>query len=380
MAVIPILTGTQFTKSFAKEGGLKAAVCYEFGKPLVIEEVSLEPPQKGEVKIRLAATAICHSDIHVIRGELGEELPIVAGHESAGYVDEVGENVTSVKPGDAVVVSSLASCGRCYDCISGRHHLCETWPMDVKGRLHNKRGQMLVQMSRVSGFAEYTVVHESQIVPIPPEMPLDRAALLSCGVITGFGAVVNRAQVRALSSVVVIGTGGIGLNAVQGAVFSGAYPVIAVDVSDSKLEAAKLFGATYTVNSRQRDAIQTIKQLTSGRGAEYVFVTGGGVTAIEQGYAMSGKRGTVVLIALPPAKESPSFPFLMEFIGAEKTIMGSFLGSTKLSVDIPRLVALYQSGRLKLDELITGRYPLTRINEAVESVERGKALRNVIVF
>jgi len=359
---------------------LKAAVCYEFGKPLVIEEVNLEPPQKGEVKIRLAATAICHSDIHVIKGELGGALPIVPGHESSGYVDEVGENVTSVKPGDAVVASSLASCGRCYDCNSGRPHLCETWPMNFEGRLRNMRGQMLVQMSRVSGFAEYTVVHESQVVPIPPEMPLDRAALLSCGVITGFGAVVNRAQVRALSSVVVVGTGGIGLNAVQGAAFSGAYPVIAVDISDSKLEAAKLFGATHTVNSQQGDAIQAIKRLTSGRGAEYVFVTGGGVTAIEQGYAMSAKRGTVVLIALPPAKDSPFFPFLMEFIGAEKTIMGSFLGSTKLSVDIPRLVSLYQSGRLKLDELITGRYPLTRINEAIESVERGKALRNVIVF
>lgn len=359
---------------------MKAAVCYEFGKPLVIEEVNLEPPQKGEVKIRLAATAICHSDIHVIRGELGGVLPIVPGHESAGYVVEVGENVTSVKLGDPVVVSTMAPCGRCYDCNSGRPHLCETWPINVEGRLHNTRGQMLIQMSRVSGFAEYTVVHESQVVQIPSEMPLDRAALLSCGVITGFGAVVNRAQVKPFSSVVVIGTGGVGLNAIQGAAFSGAYPVIAVDISASKLEAAMLFGATHTVNSRQGDAIQEIKKLTYGRGVDYVFVTGGGASAIEQGYAMSAKRGTVVLIALPPAKESPSFPFLMEFIGTEKTIIGSFLGATKPSVDIPRLVALYQTGRLKLDELITGRYPLTRINEAIESVEIGKALRNVIVF
>jgi S-(hydroxymethyl)glutathione dehydrogenase/alcohol dehydrogenase len=263
---------------------------------------------------------------------------------------------------------------------SGWSHLCETWPLNIEGRLHNMRGQMLIQMSRVSGFSEYTVVHESQIVQKPPEMPLDRAALLSCGVITGFGAVVNRAQVKAFSSVAVIGTGGIGLNAVQGAAFSGAYPVIAVDISDSKEEAAMLFGANHTVNSRKEDAVQAIKRLTSGRGVEYVFVTGGGISAIEQGYAMSAKRGTVVLIALPPAKESPSFPFIMEFIGAEKTILGSFLGSTKLNMDIPRLVALYQSVQLKLDELITGRYPLTRINEAIESVERGEALRNVIIF
>ena len=191
---------------------MKAAVCYEFGKPLVVEEVEIDTPRAGEVKVRMAATAICHSDIHAIRGERGGKLPIVVGHESAGYIEEVGKNVTSVKPGDAVVVSLLSSCRHCYYCVSGYPHLCENSPFPTpENRLRNKRGQNLDQgTGKVASFAEYTIVDESQIVPIPKDFPMDKASLLACGVITGFGAVVNRAQVRPLSSVVVIGTGGVG--------------------------------------------------------------------------------------------------------------------------------------------------------------------------
>jgi S-(hydroxymethyl)glutathione dehydrogenase/alcohol dehydrogenase len=210
-------------------------------------------------------------------------------------------------------------------------------------------------------------------------MPLDRAALLACGVITGFGAVVNRAQVEPRSSVVVIGTGGVGLNSVQGAAISGAYPIIAVDMLDSKLAAARSFGATHTVNAGSKDAIEAVKQLTSGRGAEYVFVTVGSTAAIRQGFSMSAPRGTTVIVGLPPVKENLTFSPL-EFIKDERTLTGSYMGTTRLSVEIPQLVALYQAGRLKLDELITGRYPLEQINEAIESVERGEALRNVIMF
>jgi NDMA-dependent alcohol dehydrogenase len=359
---------------------MKAAVCYEFGKPLVVEDIIIDPPKEGEVKVKMAATAICHSDIHGIRGELGGEPPFVAGHESAGYVTEVGKGVTSVKPGDPVVVSLLASCGKCYYCRRGRSHMCNAaWPLDKETRLHNKKGQNLGQSLKTGTFAEYVVVHESQVVKIPGDMPLDRAALLACGVITGFGAVVNRAKVEPMSSCVIIGAGGVGLNSVQGAAISGAYPVIAVDVIDEKLKAAKKFGATHTVNAKKGDPVKAVQDLTGGAGADYVFVTVGNVKAIEQGVAMSGPRGMTVIVGLPKFTDMLSLsPFV--FIRDERVMTGSFMGTTQLQTDIPRLVGLYKAGVLKLDELITARYPLEKINEAIEAVERGEALRNVIIF
>ena len=357
---------------------MKAAVCYEFGKPLSVEEVDLDPPQKNEVKVRIAATAICHSDIHVLRGELGFKLPLVAGHESAGYIEEIGEGVTGFKPGARVVVSMLKSCGRCFYCAQGRPSLCEAvFPLTVESRLHNKKGQALNHMVAVASFAEYAIVDISQVVVIPDDMPLDCASLLACGVITGFGAVVNRARVEAMSSVVVIGTGGVGLNSVQGAAVSGACPLIAVDVNDKKLEAARLFGATHTVNAKQVDPVKAVREMTGGRGADYVFVTVGNASAIRQGYEMIRAAGMEVVVGLPVNGETVTFP---PFFPDEKIVTSCNLGSMRLSIDIPRLVSLYKSGKLKLDELITARYPLEKINEAIESVERGEALRNVIVF
>ncbi|MFC2010347.1 Zn-dependent alcohol dehydrogenase [Chloroflexota bacterium] len=357
---------------------MKAAVCYEFGKPLVVEEVAIDPPQPGEVKVRMATTAICHSDIHIIRGELGGRLPLVAGHESAGYIEEVGEKVTSLKPGDPVVVSLLTSCRRCYYCVTGNPHLCEaTWPLSTESRLHNKSGQALNHMAKVASFAEYVIVDESQTVKIPDDMPIDVAALLACGVITGFGAAVNRAQVRPLSSVVVVGTGGVGLNSVQGAALSGAYPIIAVDISDYKLEAARDFGATHTVRADDKNAIEAVKQLTSGRGADYVLITVGSAAAVEQGFSMSGPRGLTVVVGLPIRGSTITLP---PFFAGERMITSSGMGTTRLSVDVPKLIDLYKAGRLKLNELITNRYPLEQINEAIESTERGEALRNIIEF
>ncbi len=359
---------------------MKAAICYEFGKPLVVEEIEVDPPRAGEVKVRLAATAICHSDIHHIRGDLGGALPEVAGHESAGYVEEVGPGVTSVKPGDHVVISLLAACGECLYCRTGRRHLCEfKWPIMQESRLRNKKGQRLVQMVRVGSFSEYTVVHQSQVVAIPRDLRMDVACLLACGVITGFGAVVNTAKLKAMSSAVIIGLGGVGLNAVQGAAFSGAHPIIAVDVLDSKLEAGKKFGATHTINAKQADPIKAVQGLTEGRGADYVFVTVGNVAAMRQGFLMSAPRGTTVIVGLPPGNADVSVP-AFSFIRREQILTGSIMGSTNLAVDVPWLIGLYRSGRLKLDELVTGRYPLERINEAIESTETGQALRNVIVF
>lgn len=355
---------------------MKAAVCYEFSKPLVVEDVSIDSPGKGEVKVRVAATAICHSDIHTLIGELGRTLPIVAGHESAGYVEEVGENVTSVKPGDPVVVSLLISCGHCLQCVSGRPHMCENrWP--AVNHLHNAKGQALAIMTRTGTFAEYAIVDQSQCVVVPKDMPMDRAALLACGVITGFGAVVNRAQVRPMSSVVVMGVGGVGINAIQAAAYSGARPIIAVDTLDAKLNIAKTFGATDGINAKDPDALKKVQQLTSGRGADYVFVTVGVSAAVEQGLSMAGPRSMTVIVGLAGEKMT-CMP--MSFIRSEKILTGSFMGTTRLSMDVPKLVELYKSGGLKLDELITKRYPLAQINEAIESTVRGEALRNIIMF
>jgi Zn-dependent alcohol dehydrogenase len=251
--------------------------------------------------------------------------------------------------------------------------------LNDKGHLRNKRGQSLVTMSMVGGFAEKSIVLESQVTKVPQDFPLDRAALLACGVITGFGAVVNRAKVKPLSSVVVFGTGGVGLNAIQGAVLSGAKPVIAVDILDNKLAAAKKFGATHTINLKNEDVVKTVKDLTDGWGANYVFTTIATDAAIRQSVAVLGKRGTAVIIGVPAAGATFHFsPF--EFLDDEKTLTACYMGSTNMGIDIPRLISLYKAGHLKLDELITGRYPLTQINEAIAAFIDGKALRNVIVF
>jgi Zn-dependent alcohol dehydrogenase len=312
---------------------------------------------------------------------LGPIFPTVGGHESAGIVEEIGEGVTMVKPGDAVVISLLANCGECYYCLSGMPHLCEfPFPLKTESRFKNKKGQSLSQLFKVGGFAEHTVVHQSQVVRIPKDMPMDRAALLACGVITGWGSVVWRAQVKAMHSVVVLGAGGVGLNAIQGAAFSGAYPIIAVDVVDSKLEAAKKFGATHIVNSKQVDAIAEVKKLCYGRGADYCFVTVGSGAAMTQGFRMTSGRGMTVIVGLPTPTDNTLAMSPFEFIDRERVLTGGYMGSTNLQIDIPNLVELYKAGKLKLDELITNRYPLAKINEAMDEVLAGKALRNVIIF
>jgi len=362
-----------------KEDNLKAAVCYENNKPLVVEEVTIDPPKAGEVKVKIAATAICHSDIHLFKGELPFKPPLVGGHESAGYIEEVGKGVTGFKPGDRVVISLMSNCGKCRYCRTGRSHMCNAvWPLEKEARIHNKKGQDLGQPFRIGSFAEYNIVHESGLVKIPDDMPLDRAGLLACGVITGFGAVVNRARVEPMRSCVIIGAGGVGLNAVQGAAISGAYPIIAVDIADNKLKAAKAFGATHTVNASKGDPIKEVQDLTDG-GADYVFITVGSVAAISQGLFMSGPRGMTVIVGLPAFMDTLQVPPFI-FIKDERMLTGSYMGTTQYQTEIPKLVALYKAGKLKLDELITARFPLEDINHAIELVEKGKALRNVIMF
>lgn len=358
---------------------MRAAVFHGVGKPLAVEEVQLEGPGPGEVMVRLGATAICHSDLHFFDGDVpAPSLPGIAGHECAGFIEAVGEGVTSVKPGDHVVIAPITGgCGRCMNCMLGYRHLCQGVP---RPKPHHKtlNGEPIVTLAGpVGGLAEYTVVQEFQVAKVPDDLPMHIACLLGCGVLTGFGAVVNRAQVRPFQSVAVIGVGGVGLNAIQGAVFSGAHPVIAIDLLETKLEAARRFGATHTVNAAQVDPVEAVKELTGGRGVDYSFIMVGAMQAVRQAVSMLGPRGMAVVVGIATGEMSDFRA--REFI-SERVLTGSMLGSTKLQLDVPRYVDIYRAGRLKLDELVTACYPLDRVNEAVAASKTGTALRNVITF
>ncbi len=359
---------------------MKAAVCRAFGAPLVVEDLHLGPPQHGEVRVDIGACAVCHSDIHFAEGAWGGRLPAVYGHEAAGVVESVGPDVQAVQPGNHVVVTLIRSCGRCFFCTRGEPYLCDTkFPIDAEGRLEDDGGNRVHPAMKTGAFAEQVVVDQSQLAVVPDTMPLDVASLLACGVITGLGAVVSTAQVPVGSSVVVIGTGGVGLNSVQGALISGARPIVAVDLSPAKLAAATEFGATHVLDPAGCDLAAEVRALTGGRGADYVFITVGSTQAIEQGLGLLRSGGTLVVVGLPASGATFGVE-AVDFAGEGRRILGSNMGSTRVATAIPALVDLYQQGRLKLDELITARYPLEEINEAIAAVLRGEALRNVIVF
>jgi S-(hydroxymethyl)mycothiol dehydrogenase len=360
---------------------MKSAVCYELGKPLVIDEITIDAPERHEVKVRLVATGICHSDISLLKGEWGRApCPLVAGHEGGGIVEEVGEDVTHVKPGDHVIVSLLRSCKQCVYCATGRPYLCRGFPAAYTRRhLRTTGGAVVTQGLNTAAFAEQAIVDQSQVVRIPDSMPLASAALLACGVVTGVGAVMNTAQVRPGESVVVIGTGGVGLSALQGAALAGACRIVALDIVDMKLEAARRFGATDVFNSTRDDLQSAVLGLTDGLGADYVLVTVGSTAAAAAGLTLVRPGGALVIVGLPRADAQLAFSPLLAALNGRR-ILTSFMGSTNLSVDVPRLVDLYQQGRLKLDELITKRYAPEQINEAIEAVERGEALRNVVMW
>lgn len=363
---------------------VKAAIVYEVGRPLEIEEVTLDPPGPGEVMLRLATTAICHSDIHAMKGEHGNiELPAVGGHEICGYVEKVGEGVSYVRRGDKVIGSIIPEgCGHCYYCRIGLSNQCLTNRILLyqKGKYVNSKGQRLTQYAGpLAGFAEYTTVPEVNLVKVPEELPADRACLLACGVISGFGAVLYRAKVSVNSSVAVVGCGGVGLNAIQGAVFAGAFPVIAIDVRESKLRQATLFGATHTVNAAaEKDPVKRVQEITYGRGADYVIVAVAGIAILRQAFLMSARDGTTVIIGHGHGEKLSAFT-PTDFMSGRK-LTGSAMGAVRLRIDIPRLIELYYAGRLKLDELISGHYPFAEINEALASSEQGEVIRNVITF
>jgi Zn-dependent alcohol dehydrogenase len=358
----------------------KAAVCRAFGAPLTIETIELAPPGPGEVLIKMAACAICHSDIFYMDGAWGGELPAVYGHEASGVVEAVGTGVTRLRPGDHVVATLIRNCGFCPACAEGAPVFCEeVFPLDKATPLHDSAGKPVVHGLRTGAFAEHIVVDASQAVVIPKDVKLDSAALIACGVLTGMGAVVNTANAKAGSSAVVIGCGGVGLNSIQGARLAGCSPIIAVDVEPCKLAAAREFGATETINARSENVAARVAELTGGRKADWVFVTVGVKGATEQGVGLMKRNGATVLVGMPPSGVAATID--PGWIAADgHRILGSKMGSARPAIDVPKIVALYREGRLKLDELITKRYPLDAIDEAVASSRSGAALRNVIVF
>jgi S-(hydroxymethyl)glutathione dehydrogenase/alcohol dehydrogenase len=359
---------------------MKAAVVREFGKPLVIEDLMLDAPQAGEVLVDVRACAICHSDIHYAEGAWGGTPPIVLGHEASGVVEAIGPGVSGVAPGDHVIVSLIRHCGHCFHCARGEPTQCETkFSLDTPGRLKDASGAPVGQGIRTAAFAEKTVLHESQCVVMPRDLGFEQASLLACGVITGLGAVTNTARVPVGSSAVVIGTGGVGLNAVQGARLSGAHPIIAIDLSDEKLAAAERFGATHGLNPTHQDVVAEVKALTGGRGADTVLVTVGSTPAMLQGMELPRRGGTVVMVGMPAT--GAKLPLEVgDIADMAQTVTGSKMGATRPMTDIPKLIDLYKDGKLLLDELVTKTYPLDEINEAFASVNKGEALRNVIVF
>jgi S-(hydroxymethyl)glutathione dehydrogenase / alcohol dehydrogenase len=363
----------------APGGFVRAAICHEFRSPLVIDEVTLREPAADEVAVRVAACAICHSDISFIDGFWQCALPAVFGHEAAGVVESTGPGVTGVAAGDHVVVAMIRACGHCRYCARGDHVLCITrFPLDESTPLRGSDGQPITHGLRTAAFAERVVVHASQVVAIPAEVPMTSACLLACGALTGVGAVVNTARMPAGSHAVIVGAGGVGLNSVQGAALSGARTIIAIDPVASKRDAARRLGATDTIDPDREDARRVVRGLTDG-GADYVFVTVGSKQAFDAAQRYAGRGGTVVVVGIAADGVRSEFdPGALT--SYNQRIIGSKLGSARLAIDVPILVDLYQQGRLVLDELVTRTYPLDAINDAIAAARAGEVLRAVITL
>jgi S-(hydroxymethyl)glutathione dehydrogenase/alcohol dehydrogenase len=359
---------------------MRAAVCRAFGAPLRIEEVAIRGPRPGEVLVRTAACAICHSDVAFADGEWDGPLPAVYGHEAAGVVADVGARDGELRVGDHVVVTLVRSCGRCAQCAAGRPALCEDLPPhDHDPVLTGADGEMIHQAMRTSAFAEFVTVHESQVTAVPPDVPPEAACLLGCSVLTGFGAVMNTAAVRPGSTIVVLGAGGVGLNCIQGAVLAGAAEIIAVDLAAARLSAARAVGATQVIDAASHDTATAVRDLTGGRGAGYVFVAGGTASLIELGCSLLRRGGTLVAAGIPRSGATVTLD-PVAIADSSLRILGSKLGDSRPRQDIPKLVQLYRDGRLKLDELAGGRYQLDRINDAIAAARAAEQLRPVLTF
>ena len=357
---------------------MKAAVLHQVNQPLVIEDVQVDNPGPREVLVRTAAAGVCHSDYHFMNGSYATELPSVMGHEAAGVVEKVGRDVTYLKPGDHVISCMSMFCGSCGYCLTGKPYGCDNLDQMYRlGRLSFNSGQPLHQGYYLGSFAEQMLLHEHALVKIRPDMPLDRAALIGCAVTTGVGSVFHTAKVTPGSTVAVIGCGGIGLSAINGAAIAGAGRIIAIDIYDHKLALAKQFGATDGINAHDHDPVEAILEMTQG-GVEFAFEALGLKRTCEQAFEMLRPSGTACIIGMVPEDQK------IEISGAtliyDRKLVGSNMGSNAFRLDMPRFVDFYMQGRLNLDALISQRLPLEKINEAYAEMLGGSVARSVITF
>jgi alcohol dehydrogenase len=358
---------------------------YAESRPLVVEELVLEPPGAGEVLVEIKAAGLCHSDLSVINGDRPRPTPMALGHEAAGIVRELGPGVTDLAPGDHVVLVFVPSCGRCLPCMEGRPALCEP------GAAANAAGQLLSGTRKlrradgpvhhhmgVSAFSELAVVSRNSCVRIDPELPLEEAALFGCAVLTGVGAVVNTARVQAGASVAVIGLGGVGLCSLLGAIAAGAREIVAIDLADDKLAFARQLGATATFSARDPDCAEQVRSATGG-GVEFAFELAGSVRALELAYKITRRGGTTVTAGLPPPTATMALP-AVNLVAEERTLKGSYIGTAVPSRDIPRFIQLYQRGRLPVDRLMSGTLALDEINLGFDRLHDGTAIRQIVTL
>jgi NDMA-dependent alcohol dehydrogenase len=367
----------------------RAAVLPGINQPLEVrEDVEIESPRAGEIKIRMGASGVCHSDLSIQNGTLyGGPAPLVCGHEGAGVVEDVGPDVADLRPGDHIVVSWVPQCGQCYFCRRGQPNLCEAGAtatmagslLDGSTRL-TSQGAPLHQMAATGTFSEYAIIPAMSAVKIDTDIDVKVAALIGCGVLTGVGAAMNTASIATGDTVAVIGCGGVGLNVIQGARIAGADRVIAVDMVDRKLELAKQFGATDTVNAGAVNAISAVMDLTEQRGADVTFEVIGLDPTIQQAITMARRGGQAILVGVPALDVMVTIPAMIGLIVQEKTVKGCWYGSSDVRRDVPRLVDLYRTGELKLDELISREIKLDGINDAYEAMKAGEVARSVVVY
>jgi S-(hydroxymethyl)glutathione dehydrogenase/alcohol dehydrogenase len=362
---------------------MKAAVFRKAHEPLTIESVDIDKPWGREVLVRTAATGVCHSDLHVVEGHGRWPLdrPIVLGHEGAGIVEAVGTDVTTVRPGDHVVACLSGFCGSCAQCLDGHPNLCTggvvTRPDSAAPRLSQK-GEAFRQFIGISSYAERMLLHENSVVKIDPELPLDRAALVGCGVLTGVGAALRTSGLEAGDTVAVFGCGGVGLAIVQGARIGGARQIIGVDVFDSKLEMARRVGATHVVNSSKDDPVKAIRTLTGGAGVDHAFEAVGNAKLVRQAIESLAIRGTATIVGVLPPDAMLEFPWMA--IRPECRVQTSRMGSNRFRLDIPLYLEFYRQGRLLLDEMITRQGRLEDINDAFRAMKAGEVARTVLTF
>ena len=364
----------------------KSAVLYNYGEDLIIEELELDPPKEHEVLVKNIASGLCHTDLSVMNGTIRmPPLPCIPGHEGAGIVQKVGPGVTDLKPGDHVLLVWVPICGKCYYCSHGQPYLCAEKDKTRSGtmldgtRRLRKGNQYLNLMLGVGCFSEYNVVNENSVVKIDPEVSLELAAIVGCGVITGVGAVINKAKVKPGSTVSIVGVGGVGLNVIQGAMLAGAEKIIAVDISAAKLEIAKKFGATHFVNASKEDPVEAVMRITNNIGSDYAFEVIGNQATTLTTYRLIRRGGTAVIVGIPKMEATLTVP-IYEIPLMEKNIVGCNYGSGDVRVDLLKLLDLYKEGRINLEQLITKRYCLEEINQGFRDMEAGKNIRGVINY